>query len=85
MIGAPEAAATNLGPTEASEASSRSVHLRLDSLRKEKLSIKNEWRKEKKNADYDSDEDGELYRSSIKKIEDVISVAKDYLTKVSKA
>jgi len=62
-----------------------SVHVRIDSLKEKKLNLRNEWRKEKKKTDYDSDEDGEFYRSSIKEIEDSISTSKEYLDKVRKA
>lgn len=51
----------------------------IDDLTHRKRELKNEWRKEKKHTTYDSDDDGEFFKSSIQEIDQLITAKQGYL------
>ena len=57
----------------------------INSLRKEKLQLKNQWRLERKTSDYDSEEDGTFYADAVKDIEESIRTSQKYLDDLKEA
>jgi hypothetical protein len=57
----------------------QSIMIEINSLKKEKNKLKNEWRKERKTIDYESDEDGTFYKEAIADIDESIKASKNYL------
>lgn len=62
----------------------QSVMVEIHSLKKKKQNLINEWRKERKTADYDSEEDSKFYKSPIKEIEESIKASQKYLESLRK-
>jgi len=56
----------------------------IDDLTHRKRELKNEWRKEKKQVTYDSDDDGEFFKSSIQEINQLIAAKQGYLDELKK-
>ena len=53
--------------------------MEINSLKKEKHKLKNEWRLERKTANYDSDNDGKFYEDAINDIDESIRASQTYL------
>jgi hypothetical protein len=51
----------------------------INSLIHSKRELKNEWRKERKQADYDSDVDGEYYTNALQELENLIAAHQQFL------
>jgi hypothetical protein len=66
------------------EMNKQSMLFEINTLKRDLQQLKNEWRKEKKHCLYESDEDGEYYKSSIESIEDSIREMKGHLDKLDK-
>jgi len=62
----------------------QSVMEQIDDLTHKKRQLKNDWRKEKKGTQYDSDEDGEFYKNAIDEIEELITAKQEYLESLLK-
>ena len=56
----------------------------INGLKHEKLKLMNEWRKEKKTIDYDSENDGDFYKNAIADIDKSIEASQKYLDKITK-
>jgi len=65
------------------EMNKQSMMLEINALNKDLQQLKNEWRKEKRSVTYESEEDGEYYKSSIANLEESIRVHKMHLDRLN--
>jgi hypothetical protein len=63
----------------------QNIIVEINSLKKEKHKLKNEWRLERKNVNYDSDEDRMFYEEAINDIDESIRASQMYLDELRRS